>query len=131
MSKPVAKALDQVQATDTHIVLLPGPAGTTPTPMPFAFAGIVDGALSDNVYAERRAVAVDGSTASNTPVHVPVGGSFQLPPSNQAVIIASSATVFANNKPIARHDDKAQTCDDVSTQPGGKVIANASVHAGD
>ena len=51
--------------------------------------------------------AVQGSTATNMPSHIPQGGPFQKPPSNQATIQLGSATVLINGKPAARNADKA------------------------
>lgn len=109
MGQPAAKQGDRVTATDTHVILVPSPGGPVPTPTPHPFSGILSGALSPDVRIEGRAAATKDSIAQNTPPHIPQGGSFQQPPSNQGRIIAGSATVSINGKPAARSGDQAMT----------------------
>jgi uncharacterized Zn-binding protein involved in type VI secretion len=130
MGQPAAKEGDQVTATDTHIVMIPSPGGPIPTPLPHPHTGRIDGSLSSDVLIEGKAAAVQGSTASNTPAHVPQGGPFQKPPTNRATIQIGSATVLINNKPAARNGDTAITCNDPADLPVGKVIAAGTVLIG-
>lgn len=112
---------------DTHIVLVPTPTGPLPTPMPSPFRGPLTGALSGSVFVDEQAAAVKGSTADNTPPHIPSGGTFQKPPANEATIQQGSATVFADDKPMARNGDPAMTCNDPADAPKGRVIAASTV----
>jgi uncharacterized Zn-binding protein involved in type VI secretion len=130
MGLPAAKMGDQITATDTHIILVPTPGGTVPTPLPHPFVGIINGGLSSNVLIENKPAATVGSTAMNTPPHIPQGGSFQDTPSNQGQIIMGSGTVFINNKPAARNGDTAMTCNDPVDLPVGTVIAVSTVLIG-
>lgn len=130
MGLPAAKMGDQITATDTHIILVPTPGGTVPTPLPHPFVGIINGGTSTNVLIENKPAATVGSTAMNTPPHIPQGGSFQTPPRNQGQIIMGSTTVFINNKPAARNGDTALTCNDPTDLPVGKVIAVSTVLIG-
>ena len=130
MGQPAAKQGDQIVATDTHIIMIPSPGGPVPTPLPHPFMGIINGALSTNVKIMGRAAATVNSTAMNTPPHIPQGGPFQKPPSNQGKIIIGSTTVFINNKPAARNGDTAMTCNDPADMPVGKVIAVGTVMIG-
>jgi uncharacterized Zn-binding protein involved in type VI secretion len=131
MGQPAAKEGDQVMATDTHIVMVPSPGGPVPTPLPHPFTGKLDGALSSDVKIEGKAAAVEGSTATNQPSHVPSGGpSFQSPPSNKGTIKLGSQTVKINGKPAARNGDKADTCNDPADLPAGTVIATGTVMIG-
>jgi len=130
MGQPAAKQGDQVMATDTHIVMIPSPGGPVPTPLPSPFVGILDGSLSSDVFIGGMAAAVQGSTATNTPAHIPSGGPFQKPPSNKAQIMLGSATVLINGKPAARNGDTAQTCNDPADLPIGQVIAVGTVLMG-
>jgi len=92
---------------------------------------LLDKELSPNVVAEHRYVAVVGSTATNTPPHVPPPGTtFDVPPHNSATIVAGSGTVFVNHKPFARHDDAAETCNDPADKPVGRVVASSTVIVG-
>jgi uncharacterized Zn-binding protein involved in type VI secretion len=128
MSQPAAKQGDRVTATDTHLIQPPGTA--PPTPVPHSFSGIIDGALSSDVTVARMAAATVQSTATNTPPHVPQGGSFVNPPSNKATIVAGSGTVLINGKPAARSGDTATTCNDPVDLPAGTVVASGTVIIG-
>jgi len=128
MGLPAAKQSDQIMATDFHIILVPPLATPVPTPMPFT--GIIDDKLSSDVNIMGMSAAVLGSTATNTPPHIPVGGTFQIPPANQGEIIAGSVTVFINGKPAARATDTAKTCNDPTDLPVGQVVASGTVLIG-
>ena len=130
MGQPAAKRGDQVIATDTHVVMIPSPGGPVPTPLPHPFTGRIDGSLSSDVNIEGKPAAVQGSTATNTPAHVPQGGPFQKPPSNKATIQLGSGTVLINGKPAARNGDKAMTCNDPADLPVGTIIAVSTVMIG-
>jgi uncharacterized Zn-binding protein involved in type VI secretion len=128
MGQPAAKQGDRITATDTHLIQPPGPS--PPVPVPHNFNGIINGGLSGDVLIEGKAAATAGSTAVNTPPHVPQGGTFVNPPKNQGKILMGSATVFINGKPAARSGDLAQTCNDPTDLPVGKVEAQGTVEIG-
>jgi len=130
MGQSAAKQGDRVIATDTHIVMIPSPGGPIPTPLPHPFVGQLDGSLSGDVNIEGKAAAVQGSTATNTPAHVPQGGPFQKPPSNKGTIQLGSTTVLINGKPAARNGDKTMTCNDPADLPVGTVVAAGTVLVG-
>jgi uncharacterized Zn-binding protein involved in type VI secretion len=131
MGQPAAKQGDQVTAVDTHIIMVPSPGGPVPTPIPHPFAGILDGSLSSDVKIMGMAAATIGSTATNTPPHIPLGGGpFQVPPSNRGQIIMGSATVLINGQGAARNGDTANTCNDPADMPVGTVIAVGTVLIG-
>jgi uncharacterized Zn-binding protein involved in type VI secretion len=131
MGQPAAKEGDQVMATDTHIVMVPSPGGPVPTPLPHPFSGKLDGKLSSDVKIMGKAAAVVGSTATNSPSHVPSGGpSFQSPPSNKGTIKLGSQTVKINGKAAARNGDTVDTCNDPSDLPVGQLIASGTVMIG-
>lgn len=130
MGRPAAKQGDKVIATDTHIVMIPSPGGPVPTPLPHPFAGQLDGSLSGDVNIEGKAAAMQGSTATNTPAHVPQGGPFQKPPGNRGTVQIGSGTVLVNGKPAARNGDKATTCNDPADLPVGTVVAAGTVLIG-
>ncbi|HUF39606.1 MAG TPA: PAAR domain-containing protein [Anaerolineales bacterium] len=132
MAQPAAKQGDQITAVDMHIVLVPSPGGPVPTPLPHPFNGIIDGGLSADVMVEGRPAATVGSTATNTPPHLPTppGTVFQLPPTNRGTITIGSATVFINGKPAARAGDQAQTCADPVPNPAAQVVAAGTVLIG-
>ena len=132
MGQPAAKQGDQIIAVDTHIVLVPSPSGSVPTPLPHPFSGMLNNGLSTNVKIMGKPAAVVGSTADNSPPHVALapGVSFQKPPTNKATIQMGSATVMINGKPAARNGDTALTCNDPSDLPNGTVIAVGTVLIG-
>ncbi len=117
-------------ATDIHIVMIPSPGGPVPTPLPHPFTGQLDGGLSTDVNIEGKPAAVLGTTATNTPSHIPQGGPFQNPPTIQATIQPGSGTVMINGKPAARNGDTALTCNDPADLPVGTVIAVGAVMIG-
>jgi uncharacterized Zn-binding protein involved in type VI secretion len=133
MGQPAAKQGDKIAATDTHIVMVPaGPAPPVPTPLPHPFMGLINGGLSGDVKIMGLAAAVVGSTADNTPPHIPTapGVSFQKPPSNKATVQMGSPTVKINGKMAARNGDAAMTCNDPADLPAGTIIAAGTVLIG-
>jgi uncharacterized Zn-binding protein involved in type VI secretion len=132
MGQPAAKMGDTIVATDTHIYMIPAAAGApVPTPLPSPFNGMINGGCSTDVMIEGKPAAVVGSTAVNNPPHMPQGGPFQVPPTNQATIIAGSTTVMINGKPAARTGDTANTCNDpAGVAPIGKIVAAGTVNIG-
>lgn len=132
MGQPAAKQGDQIVAIDTHMVIVPIVGVPTPTPLPHPFTGIVDGGLSSNVNIMGRPAATVGSTAHNTPPHIPTppGTSFQQPPSNSGRISIGSPTVMINGKSAARNGDTALTCNDPVDAPAGIVVAVSTVLIG-
>ena len=130
MGQPAARFGDQVIATDIHIVMIPSPGGPVPTPLPSPFTGFIEENVSTNVMIGGRPAATVGSIAINTPPHIPEGGPFQAPPTNQGEIMMGSMTVLINKKPAARNGDTALTCNDPVPLPVGKVEAFGTVLIG-
>lgn len=127
MGSPAAKQGDRVTAVDMHLILPPsGP----PVLVPHPFSGIIDGALSADVKINGLPAATVGSTATNTPPHIPQGGTFVIPPTNQGQISIGSTTVRINKKPAARAGDTALTCNDPVPLPVGTVVATSTVRIG-
>jgi len=132
MGAPIARQNDQVVAVDTHIVMVPAGPSLVPTPLPHPFTGVLDGQLVSTVKANGRPVATVGSTATNTPSHLPTppGTSFQKPPSNRGTVRLGSQTVLIGGKPAARAGDKADTCNDPADLPAGTVVAAGTILVG-
>jgi uncharacterized Zn-binding protein involved in type VI secretion len=133
MGQPAAKQNDQIIAMDIHLVLVPAPPGPpVPTPLPHPFSGIINGNLSSSVKIMGQPAATVGSTADNTPPHLPTppGTAFQIPPTNKGTIMIGSSTVFINHKPAARSGDTAQTCADPVPNMSAKVVAVSTVLIG-
>jgi uncharacterized Zn-binding protein involved in type VI secretion len=131
LGQPAAKANDQVVATDIHIVMVPAVV-LVPTPLPHPFTGILNGGLVASVKIGGMAAAVVGSTADNTPPHLPTppGVSFQKPAGNIGTVQRGSATVRIGGKPAARSGDIALTCNDPADVPVGTVVAAGTVMVG-
>jgi len=130
MGLPAAKQGDRIVALDVHIILptlQPAPA----VPVPHPFSGIIDGGLSQNVKIQGLAAATVTSTATNTPAHLPIGGTFVIQPKDKAQIIKGSARVKINGKPAARAGDTALTCNDPIDLPAGTIVAQSTVLIGD
>jgi uncharacterized Zn-binding protein involved in type VI secretion len=127
---PAAKLGDKVVGTDTHVVMVPSPGGPVPTPTPMPFAGTIVKGCSTDVLIEGKPAAVVGSGAVNAPPHLPTGGPFQKPPTNDGTVLAGSALVLINGKPAARHGDKVSTCNDPVPAPTSTIIATGQVLVG-
>jgi len=125
---PAAKQNDRIVAIDTHLVQPSGPVSPVPSPCPFS--GPITGGVSSDVFINGLPAATIGSTAVNTPVHVPVGGIFVNPPTNQGRVASGSATVLINGKAAARAGDQAETCNDPAPMPVGTVVAQSTVMIG-
>jgi uncharacterized Zn-binding protein involved in type VI secretion len=128
MGQPAARQGDRITAIDTHMIQPPGP--TSPVPVPHPFSGIIDGGTSADVTIGGAAAATKDSTATNTPPHLPIGGSFVNPPSNKGTIVTGSMTVTINGKAAARAGDTAKTCNDPTDLPVGVVVAAGLVTIG-
>ena len=131
MGQPAAKQGDKIVATDTHILMIPSPGGPVPTPTPMPFNGTLMTDLSTDVFIEGKPAATVNSIALNQPIHIPAGGPFQKPPSNQGKILVGSTGVFINGKPAARQGDMAMTCNDPVDMPIGQVVAVGTVFIGE
>jgi len=130
MGKPAAKKGDVVVGVDTHIVQIPSPAGPVPTPIPSPFSGPLQDGLSATVFIDDQPAATVGSKAKNQPPHIPIGGPFQNPPSNEATVAQGSTTVLADDEGLARAGDPAECCNDPSDLQTGVVVAAGTVLSG-
>lgn len=129
MGESAAKQGDRITGTDDHMIQPPGSA--PPTSIPHPFAGVIDSGLSTNVRIEKRPAATMGSTATNLPPHVPQGGTFVNPPTNQGKIASGSKSVNINGKAAARNGDSAETCADPIPNQNASVVASGTVSIGD
>lgn len=127
MGQPVAKKGDKVVGVDTHIIL--SAKDQTPIAMPLPFNGTLANDLSATVYCDDQGVGTVGSQAENTP-HIPIGGSFQKQPSNKGTVSQGSATVFVDDKAIARANDPVECCNDFVDADTGHIVATGTVFSG-
>jgi uncharacterized Zn-binding protein involved in type VI secretion len=117
---------DAVLGTDIHIVLVPSPTGTVPTPTPHPFIGRLIAGLSANVTINGLPAAMLGSIAVMNSPHVPIGGpSFARPPSNRGRVLAGSPLVLVNGSPLARLGDPVATCNDPVDAPTSTITGGS------
>lgn len=128
MAQPAARQGDRIVALDMHLIQPPGPV--SPVLVPHPFSGVIDSGVSADVTIGGMPAATVNSGATNTPPHIPIGGTFVKPPSNTATIVKGSATVQINGKPAARAGDTALTCNDPFDLPAGSVVAAGTVVIG-
>ncbi len=128
MAQPAATEGDRIVGIDLHLIQPPGPV--SPVTVLHPFSGVIDTGVSSNVLINGHGAALQDSGATNTPPHVPIGGSFVSPPSNRASILMGSTTVLINGKQAARAGDPANTCNDPVDQPLGRVVAGRQVLIG-
>lgn len=132
MGVPAATSDSTVVAVDTHIVMVPTPGGPVPTPLPHPFQGPINGGLVNTVKIGGAPAAVVGSTAQNSPAHIPTppGTAFQKPPANMGTVLMGSATVSIGGKQAARAGDSVTTCNDPADLPAGQIVAAGTVLIG-
>lgn len=116
-----ARRTDAVTGQDIHVVLVPSPSGTVPTPTPMPFSGTITSGTSTDVLVNDLPAAVVGSGAVNLPPHLPTGGPFQKPPTNQGRVLTGSLTVLVNGKGFARLGDPVTTCNDPVDAPTSQI----------
>jgi uncharacterized Zn-binding protein involved in type VI secretion len=131
MGKPAATMGHHTVGVDIHIVMVPAVA-PVPTPLPHPFDGVLDGNLVQTVKLAGQPAAVQGSTSTNTPPHLPTppGVSFQRPPANRGTVLTGSATVLIGGKPAARAGDPVTSCNDPADAPVSQVVAAGTVLIG-
>jgi uncharacterized Zn-binding protein involved in type VI secretion len=124
---PAARQTDPVLATDTHVVAVPAPTGSVPTPLPHPFSGTLQTSVSSDVLINGLGAATVGSVAVNQPPHVPTppGVSFLRPPSNRGTVQLGSATVQINGQAAARLGDPVRTCNDPVDLPVGTITGGS------
>jgi uncharacterized Zn-binding protein involved in type VI secretion len=127
-SQPAAARDDQVVGIDIHVVLVPSPTGTVPTPLPHPFSGKLTDELTDDVRIEDRPAATVGSVAPNKPKHVPTppGTSFQRQPSNRGTVSDGSGSVLIGNRKAARLGDPVRTCNDPTDTDAAKIVSGST-----
>lgn len=115
MGAPAARLTDTVTGADTHVVMVPSPSGSVPTPVPgHPFSGTLTSGASGDVTIDGLAAAVVGTKATNAPPHVPMppGTAFARTPANSGEVSQGSSSVTINGKAAARLGDKVRTCND-------------------
>ena len=114
MGAAAARLTDTVAGMDTHIVNVPSPSGTVPTPLPHKFSGTLTSGGVTEVRIDGLTAVVVGTSATNAPPHLPqpLGTSFVTPPTNKGSVSQGSSTVSIGGKAAARLGDTVRTCND-------------------
>jgi RHS repeat-associated protein len=112
-----AKHLDPIMGIDVHIVQAPGPV--PPVPIPHPYIGMVLDVM-DYLPVIGATVKVNGlprgkgGTAGQAiPPHIPMGGVFVKPPSNESELFLGSATVAADDDPLVYGMLPVLSCQDI------------------
>jgi uncharacterized Zn-binding protein involved in type VI secretion len=100
-----------VNAGDLHVVITA--ASGTPVTQPLPFDGAIVANTCPTVRINGLFAAVVGSMATNIPPHVPVGGTFSVPPTNLGRVVMGSRSVRFGGRFAARAGDMCETCHDV------------------
>jgi RHS repeat-associated protein len=114
---PAAKAFDPVLGIDIHIIQPPGPV--PPVPIPHPFIGLVFDPIDfvpivgATVMVNGLPRATAGSGAKAVPSHIPIGGVFVVPPSNDGELFMGSATVLFDGDPASHMAHPTLTCQSV------------------
>ena len=112
-----AKHLDPIMGIDVHIVQAPGPV--PPAPIPHPYIGMV---LDVMDYLPKIGATVKvnglprgkGGTAGQAmPPHIPMGGVFVKPPTNESELFLGSATVAADDDPLVYGMLPVLSCQDI------------------
>jgi RHS repeat-associated protein len=95
-----AKHMDPIVGVDTHIILIPTPAGPVPAPLPNPYVGMVFDAMDyvpkigATVYINGLPRAHAGTAGKQLTPHLPLGGPFgPPPPSGESEVFMGSSTV--------------------------------------
>jgi len=110
------KQFDMVMGVDIHIIQPPGPVPPVPIPHPFIgivfdpmeFVPIIGASILVNGLPRAQA----GTTVKCVPPHIPLGGVFVKPPSNDGEIYMGSQIVNGDNEPIPSLGTPVLTCQD-------------------
>ncbi len=116
-----AKHFDPLVGIDTHITLIPSPAGPIPTPLPNPYIGIVFDPmdyvpmLGATVYINGLPRGIAGGSGQALPPHIPLAGPFAKPPTNESEIFMGSSTVVVDGSPQSYLALPVLSCQDIGS----------------
>jgi hypothetical protein len=114
------KQFDIVMGTDIHLIQPPGPSA--PVPVPHPFIGMVFdppefiptiGTILVNGLPRAQA----GSNVKSTVPHIPIGGTFVIPPGNDGEVQKGGKSIKAETDPFTYFGAPVLTCNDVGGMP--------------
>lgn len=114
-----ATHFDLVLGIDTHVVLMPSPAGPVPTPVLLPFVGLVFDPLDyvpgigATVWINGRPRAQAGSAVKACVPHQACGAVFLKPPANEGEVFTGSSTVACEGEPLASDGSRVLSCQDI------------------
>ena len=114
-----AKHLDPLVGIDTHITLVPTPAGPVPTPLPQPYVGMIFDVmdyvpvLGTKVFINGLPRAQAGTAGQAMPPHLPLAGPFAKPPTNESEVFMGSSTVLVEGEPQSYFGLPALSCQDI------------------
>jgi RHS repeat-associated protein len=135
------KWFDPVIGIDIHLIQPPGPVPPIPVPHPFigivydpigqvvgmainaSISGLFGGSFKGPVLINGMPAANTGMRVKSMPVHMPIGGVFVNPPSNEGTIITGSKTVHVLGASGARLTSSVITCNDPVNLPTSVVMS--------
>jgi RHS repeat-associated protein len=111
------KHFDPIIGVDLHIIQPPGPVPPVPIPHPHVamifdavdYVPIIGATVKVNGLIAARA----GTAGQAAPPHIPMGGMFVKPPTNESQVFMGSATVLADGAPMAFMGVPVLTCQDI------------------
>ncbi len=111
------KHFDPIIGVDVHIVQPPGPVPPVPIPHPHV-AMVFDPSdylpfIGATVKVNGMIAAKAGTSGQAAPPHIPMGGVFVKPPTNESQVFMGSATVLADGKPMSFMGVPVLTCQDI------------------
>jgi uncharacterized Zn-binding protein involved in type VI secretion len=111
------KHFDPIIAADVHLVQPPGSVPPVPIPHPHV-AMIFDPAdylpvIGATVKVNGLIAARAGTSGQAAPPHIPMGGVFVKPPTNESQVFMGSATVLADGAPMSFTGVPVLTCQDI------------------
>lgn len=122
-----AKHLDPLVGLDIHIILIPSPAGPIPTPLPHPYVGMVldpfDYApfIGATTYINGLPRGQAGTAGIALPPHIPMGGPFAKPPTNESELFMGSAIVCTEDEPQSFLGCMVLSCHDIGMPPPPRV----------
>lgn len=114
---PVIKHFDPVMGIDIHVVVLPP---SVPTPMPHPHIAMIIDPM-DYVPVMGAKVFIGGlprgaaGTAGKSIPHIPMGGPFVKPPTNEDEIFMGSTTVRAEGEPLSYTAMPVLSCQEIGS----------------
>ena len=114
---PALKHLDLVFGVDVHVVQPPGPV--PPLPIPHPYVGMLfDPAdylpvIGATVFVQGLPRVQAGSAGMAAPVHIPIGGTFVLPPGSDSEQFMGSSTVICEGDGMGYNGLPVLSCQDV------------------